>query len=127
MTTAAENTTKPTLKRAADETTAEQSAEKRAKVETQEGTTAAVEKPTQEKECPIKRQMEYYLSDANLKSDGFFREHIQKDTKEGWLSLDLVLKCNNVKKQGWTKGEDRQRAGGEVHRRGDEAGASGHR
>ena len=50
----------------------------------------------------IKNQMEYYLSDDNLKGDSFFHEKISEN-KDGYIDLDLFLKCNKVKKAKWTK------------------------
>ena len=50
----------------------------------------------------IKSQVEYYLSDENLKHDSFFHEKISSNTN-GYLDLDLILKCNKIKKKGWTK------------------------
>jgi hypothetical protein len=44
----------------------------------------------------IKKQVEYYLSDANLKRDKFFNGKI-KENDEGWLSIALLLNCNKVK------------------------------
>ena len=44
----------------------------------------------------IKKQIEYYLSDANLTRDRFFREQIQTD-KEGWVDIAHFLNCNKVK------------------------------
>jgi hypothetical protein len=52
----------------------------------------------------IKEQIEYYLSDENLKHDSFFHEKISTDPK-GYLDLDLLLKCNKIKNKGWTKEE----------------------
>lgn len=50
----------------------------------------------------IKEQIEYYLSDENLKHDSFFHQKISTDPK-GYLDLDLLLKCNKIKNKGWTK------------------------
>lgn len=44
----------------------------------------------------IKTQIEYYLSDANLARDKFFREQIVVD-KEGWVAIAHFLNCNKVK------------------------------
>lgn len=49
----------------------------------------------------IKTQIEYYLSDANLAKDKFFREQIQTD-KEGYVAISHFLNCNNVKEKKWT-------------------------
>ena len=50
----------------------------------------------------IKNQLEYYLSDENLKKDYFFHERISSDP-EGYLELKYILKCNKIKNKGWTK------------------------
>lgn len=52
----------------------------------------------------IKEQIEWYLSDANLQKDKFFREQIQTD-KEGWVQISHFLNCNKVKQQKWTGAE----------------------
>ena len=50
----------------------------------------------------IKSQIEYYLSDKNLKGDQFFHDLISKD-KDGYLDLEYILQCNLIKKNNWTK------------------------
>ena len=50
----------------------------------------------------IKNQIEYYLSDKNLKGDQFFNDLISKD-KNGYLDLEYILQCNLIKKNNWTK------------------------
>ena len=50
----------------------------------------------------IKEQMEYYMSDENLKRDSFFHQKISEDSN-GYLDLDYLLKCNKCKKAGWAK------------------------
>ena len=59
-----------------------------------------------EKLLEIKEQIEYYLSDENLKHDSFFHGKISADPN-GYLYLNELLKCNKIKKAGWTK-EDLQ-------------------
>jgi len=44
----------------------------------------------------VKKQVEYYLSDENLRHDRFFSEKIAGD-KEGWLEMSLILSCNKMK------------------------------
>ena len=44
----------------------------------------------------LRKQIEYYLSDANLVRDNFFRDQISTD-KEGWVSIGHFLNCNKVK------------------------------
>jgi len=47
-------------------------------------------------DASFKKQIEYYLSDANLTRDRFFREQIETD-KEGWVAIAHFLNCNKVK------------------------------
>lgn len=47
-------------------------------------------------DAAIKKQIEYYLSDANLTRDRFFREQIETD-KQGWVDIAHFLNCNKVK------------------------------
>ena len=47
------------------------------------------------------KQMEYYLGDANLAKDEFFREKIESGTG-GYIDLALFQKCNNIKKMNLT-------------------------
>jgi hypothetical protein len=49
----------------------------------------------------VKRQVEYYLSDENLKNDQFFHGEIAKN-QDGWLTLNLLLSCNKMKAMGAT-------------------------
>jgi len=44
----------------------------------------------------IRKQVEYYLSDENLRTDKFFSEKIAGDA-EGWLEMSLILSCNKMK------------------------------
>ncbi len=57
-----------------------------------------------DKEKEIKGQIEYYLSDKNLETDDFFHKKITENP-DGYIDLDLFLKCNKVKNAGWTKEE----------------------
>ena len=57
-----------------------------------------------DKKIAIKEQVEYYLSDENLKNDQFFHNKISEDIN-GYLDLDFLLKCNKIKVAGWTKDE----------------------
>ena len=50
-------------------------------------------------DAAIMKQIEYYMSDANLSRDKFFREQIETD-KEGWVSIAHFLNCNKVKSMG---------------------------
>ena len=60
------------------------------------------EKPNAEdKNFKIKEQIEYYLGDTNLQNDSFFHKKISEEPN-GYLDLDLFLKCNKIKKAGWT-------------------------
>merc|ERR1719238_1038525 len=47
----------------------------------------------------IKKQIEYYFSDQNLKGDKFFHEKISADP-EGWLEMKLIQSCNKIKNFG---------------------------
>ena len=49
----------------------------------------------------IRTQIEYYLGDANLARDKFFREQILTD-KQGLVAVQHFLNCNNIKKEGWS-------------------------
>lgn len=44
----------------------------------------------------LKKQVEYYLSDANLKHDKFFHTKISEEA-EGWLPITHLLACNKMK------------------------------
>jgi len=44
----------------------------------------------------VKKQVEYYLSDTNLKGDEFFHSKISADP-EGWLDITFLLNCNKIK------------------------------
>ena len=61
-------------------------------------------KNEKDKKFEIKEQIEYYLSDENLKKDSFFHKKISEDSN-GYIELDFLLKCNKIKKAGWTKEE----------------------
>ena len=56
----------------------------------------------------IKGQIEYYLSDENLKHDSFFHEKISNNPK-GYLDFDLLLKYNKIKINRLTKEELKER------------------
>lgn len=64
--------------------------------------TKAAEPPSKKlKQTPpdsaaVRKQVEYYMSDENLKGDAFFHEKISANG-EGWLSLSLILSCNKMK------------------------------
>lgn len=55
-----------------------------------------------EKETALTTQMEYYLSDGNLKRDTFFYGKIAEDA-EGFVDIDLFLNCNKIKALNATK------------------------
>lgn len=44
----------------------------------------------------LKKQIEYYLSDSNLKHDKFFHSKISENS-EGWLACEHIIACNKVK------------------------------
>lgn len=53
-------------------------------------------------EGDLKTQVEYYLSDANLRRDAFFYNKILEDS-QGYLDLDLIMNCNKIKAFGVDK------------------------
>jgi len=53
-------------------------------------------KPTPPDVGTVRKQVEYYLSDDNLRHDKFFHEKISGN-KEGWLEVALILSCNKMK------------------------------
>ena len=59
----------------------------------------------EEKLAALQRQIEYYFSDKNLRTDEFFHEKISENA-EGWLDSSWILGCNRVKKLGVTGEED---------------------
>lgn len=67
-----------------------------------EETETAVDAPVEKKPRvdvnldALQKQVEYYLSDANLKHDKFFHTKMS-ESAEGWLSLTHILACNKVK------------------------------
>jgi hypothetical protein len=52
----------------------------------------------------FKVQIEYYLSDENLKRDKFFHEKISTEVN-GYLELDNILACNKIKNSNTSKEE----------------------
>lgn len=44
----------------------------------------------------LKKQIEYYFSDKNLKKDKFFHNKISSD-KEGWVDIAFIMNCNKIK------------------------------
>lgn len=56
------------------------------------------------KDAEIKKQVEYYLSDQNLKTDSFFHGLISNDKEvsicsfQGFINIEFVMKCNKIKK-----------------------------
>jgi len=61
-------------------------------------------KPTPADPAVIRKQVEYYLSDDNLRHDKFFHEKIAENG-EGWLEIALILSCNKMKAMRVTKEE----------------------
>jgi len=53
-------------------------------------------KPTPPDAGIVRKQVEYYLSDDNLRHDKFFHDKISGN-KEGWLEIALILSCNKMK------------------------------
>ena len=54
-----------------------------------------------DKKQTLQEQIEYYLSDKNLRSDHFFHEKISSHP-EGFLEIKLLLNCNKIRKCGAT-------------------------
>lgn len=44
----------------------------------------------------VRRQIEYYFSDANLRQDWFFQEKIAEEPESGWLELRWILSCPRI-------------------------------
>merc|ERR1719215_1701470 len=53
-------------------------------------------KPTPPDLKMVRRQVEYYFSDENLRYDKFFNEKISGE-KDGWLDMNLILSCAKMK------------------------------
>merc|ERR1719471_1067524 len=53
-------------------------------------------RPTPPEPKTVRKQVEYYLSDENLRYDRFFHEKIA-GSANGWLDMSLVLSCNKMK------------------------------
>lgn len=51
--------------------------------------------PSTELTCKIAAQLEYYLSDENLKDDAFLLKHVQRN-KMGYVSLKLLTSFKKV-------------------------------
>lgn len=49
----------------------------------------------------VRKQVEYYLSDENLRHDTFFRDKISGDP-DGWLDIALILGCYRMRRIGAT-------------------------
>jgi len=77
--------------------------EKAKKQKTEEEKPAAAPlKATAPAPAVVKKQVEYYFSDINLKHDKFFHNKISENP-EGWLDLTLILQCNKMKAMQATK------------------------
>lgn len=59
-------------------------------------------RPTPPDPAAVRKQVEYYLSDENLRYDKFFSEKIAADP-EGWLDMNMILSCNKMKSMRATK------------------------
>ncbi|CAE7577581.1 La [Symbiodinium natans] len=53
-------------------------------------------KPTPPDPAVVRKQVEYYLSDENLKYDKFFHDKISGNA-DGWLDMSFILSCNKMK------------------------------
>lgn len=63
--------------------------------------TEAVKTELKVDEKAIRKQLEFYFSDANLSRDGFFRAELQR-SPDAAISLEVLLKCNRLKNLGAT-------------------------
>jgi hypothetical protein len=45
----------------------------------------------------VRRQVEYYFCDANLRQDWFFQEKIAAEPEPGWLELRWILSCPRIR------------------------------
>jgi len=45
----------------------------------------------------VRRQVEYYFSDENMKRDWFFQEKILEPPESGWLALPWILSCPRIR------------------------------
>jgi len=52
--------------------------------------------PDKIKQEQICKQVEYYLSDQNLKKDKFFHDKVSSDP-EGYIDVSFILSCNKIK------------------------------
>eukprot|EP00933_Yihiella_yeosuensis_P071332 TRINITY_DN79533_c0_g1_i1.p1 TRINITY_DN79533_c0_g1~~TRINITY_DN79533_c0_g1_i1.p1 ORF type:complete len:379 (-),score=118.99 TRINITY_DN79533_c0_g1_i1:192-1328(-) len=59
-------------------------------------------KATSPEPAVVRKQVEYYLSDENLRYDKFFSEKISGN-QDGWLEISLLLSCNKMKQMRATK------------------------
>lgn len=50
----------------------------------------------------VRKQLEFYFSDANLSHDGFFRAELQR-APDASISFDVLLRCNKLRALGATK------------------------
>ncbi|CEM14172.1 unnamed protein product [Vitrella brassicaformis CCMP3155] len=78
-------------KRAADAPAEDEPADKKAKLD--DGTAAPKVSVNMGE---VRRQVEYYLSDQNLRQDKFFHEKISS-ANDGWLDMKLILECPRMK------------------------------
>lgn len=45
----------------------------------------------------VRRQVEYYFCDVNLRQDWFFQEKLAEEPEVGWLELRWILSCPRIK------------------------------
>ena len=55
-------------------------------------------------------QLEFYLSDANLSHDGFFRAEMKR-SPDASIGVDLLLRCNKLRDLGVTQTDILEAAG----------------
>lgn len=45
----------------------------------------------------VRRQIQYYFTDQNLRQDWFFQEKIRDEPESGWLALRWILSCPRIR------------------------------
>ncbi|CAK9117676.1 unnamed protein product [Durusdinium trenchii] len=54
----------------------------------------------------VRRQVEYYFSDRNLKKDWFFQDKITSEPEPGWLELQWIMSCPRIAQKHQAKEKD---------------------
>ncbi|KAF8819241.1 hypothetical protein IE077_001341, partial [Cardiosporidium cionae] len=78
------------------------------KVATSNGTVDVAATPNEDSSlyAILRRQVEYYFSDDNMKYDKFFREHLENPSVagfEGWLPMKIIMNCPRITKLNCTQ------------------------